>query len=304
MRDNTLNYTLTSSWGGLALYAVPNELHIESIGFTVDVKGTINDLPGGARLDSLIRGHGILTMRLRLTGDSDTQEDRLDTIMSCVQAMYEDGETVTGPTGYLRFDDNDAVTKRLLGLRPLAHPDPQIDGSSLVVDLMFASERPYAVSTDDASIVSSYLTDGGSGFTVPLTLPISLLPSSGGGITFTNSGTAPVGPLLSIWNACTNPVIFNADTNELLALNLSQARQDATYIDMATRRIWFVEQATDPVAAQPPVLLTGVVDASVSTWFTAPVGANNWQLAADTFNSTADPYYGTFLEADYYSGWG
>lgn len=100
------------------------------------------------------------------------------------------------------------------------------DSKKMVISLIASS--PYLYSTVEKNFVFGSTIN--SSLTFPFTFPIVFGDESGGSIEVNNEGTCNTYPFFEITGTCSNMIIENATTNEVININYN-LQNDTIYID-------------------------------------------------------------------------
>lgn len=101
-------------------------------------------------------------------------------------------------------------------------------------------------------------------------------PSSGGTVSYTNSGSIPTPPIIRIYGYCTSPqVILDADQRIVLTGGVS----DGDYLE--------IDCSARTVKLNGSTSRLNLLDVTGSTFFSLPVGTGSVQMVASNFNANA-----------------
>lgn len=122
----------------------------------------------------------------------------------------------------------------------------------------------------------SSLAAAAGGKTYTYTYTRGYNPSSGGEVTYTNSGSVPTPPIIRIYGFCTSPQVFLTDDTRLV---FSGEVADGDYIE--------IDCAARTVKLNGLTSRLNLLDVTNSSFFALPVGTGTVQLVANNFNSNA-----------------
>lgn len=304
MRDTAAFYTLTTPTGLSTLN--PNNFNgpgifVEATDFQSQIRQETVDRPQehGAYMDAVHRSGGVWTASLLVgaTGISN-RIDAMDLLLSTLHGCY--GErgvvemaltaTINGSpgadssfmptgTGCLQWIvPGGSEVRQLEGLRLIQDPIVSSAGGSVKrVQVMMGTEKPFALSKTIQIDDSTALTSSGSGFTIPLTIPFTLLSSGGGIVSTSGTGSFPWNyPVFQIFGPITNPIIRDLTENEQMSFVGSIADGDYWEVDTFAKTV--LSNGQVPVNA---------FDISGGDWFKIDtVGASSIQLSGSSFNSS------------------
>jgi hypothetical protein len=159
--------------------------------------------------------------------------------------------------------------------RLLSDPAVSMDRTTYLVQFVVGSDFPYVMTPISGINQSLPLTAGGSGFTIPLTIPFTLLGSSGGTLEIvnpTNTGYLDTHSIIRMYGPITNPTMtsyqyeygtFNIDPTKTrqLVFTGSIASGDYWTIDLWSKRVFRNDNESDVITS---------LDVSQSEWFTVP----------------------------------
>lgn len=283
MRDNTLAYTLVTPGGTAVGESTPTStMWVEECNFHADTIMDRNGRPqayGSSQMPGTKDG-GVWSSTWRLIGNGATIAANEILLTRALHSLIRG-------TGTLQWTTKLGSAQRLPGLQLLAD-DSKIDGTSKVWQIQLAAERPAAEDLNATVINSVPLTDGGGGFTIPLTIPFTLVGSSGGTLQVENVGNFDAWPVLRAYGPIDNPRITNLSTGESLVFNGSIAAGDYWEIDLFAQT----------------VLLNGVIPVNaindaLSDWFSIGItGPVTLQYSGNNYSTS------TLLRAYMRSGWG
>lgn len=146
------------------------------------------------------------------------------------------------------------------------------EGPAVVISFQFEALDPYQYSDAEHSVTIGLLVPGGT--TMPITLPVTLAPSSGGTGSAPNAGTMPAPWTGRLDGPLTNPAITHVEQNRTLDFDvnggLDLGASDFVLIDSRARS----------------ALLNGTADRRNtldlgSQWFDLDPGTNTISFAAD-----------------------
>lgn len=151
------------------------------------------------------------------------------------------------------------------------------------VEFWAADPRVYA---DAASSVIVTLPSTTSGFTFPLTLPLTFGAASGGNTAaVTNAGSTTTYPTFTITGPVTNPSIALQETGQTLSFNITLNTGDTLTVDTDLKTV-----VLNGTASRRSTLNAG------SAWFGLPPGTSHVQFNASAFTASQ-------LTAAYRSAW-
>ena len=274
MRDNSASYFLTTP-AGTILLDMAERMFIESIETQGEFRGDVTPRAQthGSWIDNAKRGGLTTILTIRAYGTGYDLELKRSTLQRCLMSLYgEDG------TGTLTWTHQGAAEQlQLSGLYLADEPAWSIDGTTLLCMAALTTERPYAESANENIVDSGALASGGSGWTIPLTIPLTLVASSGGIATVTNSGDwNHATPTLQVYGPITNPNVVNVDKQERLVFSGSIGSGDYWEIDLDRRTV----KLNGTGASQ-----LGNIDSDQSIWFTVSTGETDLQLTGSGFDS-------------------
>lgn len=271
MRDNTLSYTLTTPDGDVLTLAYASNVWAADCEFQAGVRAERSERSQrhGSNLDAGLKSGGVWSATLNVLGSGATLEANRTAVLAALNGMLAGG-------GSLAFTNQGATTPlSLTGLYLLEDPAFKINGSTWSVQVMLGSERPFAEDASATTIDSAALSAEGSGFAVPLTIPFTLVASSGGEVAVNHVGDFPRAyPLLQVWGPITDPMVFNQTTGESLVFTGSIGAGDYWEIDLFERTVKL--NGSSPVRA---------LDVAVSEWWAVKRGVNTLQVAGAGFSN-------------------
>lgn len=272
LRDNTVLATLTTPGETLA-FDWDTDVYLENAEFSAGVSGTIATLgrSHGSKFSRRRKAHGVWSADIRVRGEDASLEANRVSVMRALNGILDGG-------GSLAWTNQGGTTPLLLDdLWLLEDPAWKIQGSSWIVGVQLACEKPYAEDATALEVESAELTSGGGGFTIPLTIPFTLVESAGGDLTVTHAGDFEKAyPVCRLYGPLTNPKLINRTTGERLVWGGSIADGDYWEVDLT------------PTAKS--VRLNGAssiraLDARESTWFGCGQGDTDLQLAGSGYTS-------------------
>lgn len=199
-------------------------------------------------------------------------------------------ECVSGEAAELTWTSQAGVDQRLAGLRLIDGFAglERAAGTLKTSSFQLLSPYPYAESAEATIVDSSSLSTEGSGWSLPLILPVALVGSSGGTLTYANGGTVAHRPTLQIHGPIDRPRIANTTTGRALVFTGSIAVGDYWEIDLFERSVVLNGGTTS----------VGGLDLSQSEWWDCPRGDSTLQLTGLNAGAT------TKLRAFQRSAWG
>lgn len=272
MRYAAIPYTLTTPAGALSL-DVSTNLWVEECQFSAAVSAERTKRPQshGARQDPGSKDGGVWSATARIIGPGGTLETNKESLLKHANSLVDEG------VGVLQWADPfSGATRQLTGLRLIEDVALAPDGPGWLAHLVLGAEKPCAEDATATTVDSIALAAGGSGFTIPLTIPFTLAPSGGGSLTVSHTGSFPYAyPVLRAYGPIINPQLINQTTGERIVFVGSIASGDYWEIDLFT----------------PSVKLNGVssikaIDTARSTWWACQRGANILQLAGSGYTAS------------------
>lgn len=170
--------------------------------------------------------------RVQLTGkvvDVGSQANHVVLRRSFLAALAPQRDSTGLPVAkLLRFTALDGTQYQLEGQVVGADMDyDQVRHSTFLID--FLATRPTIDSYDEFEGTISTLTHGG--FVLPAVLPVTFSGGTGGNLILTNEGDTVAPIIITLAGALTNPRIYNATTDEWIALTLSLGSSEELTID-------------------------------------------------------------------------
>jgi hypothetical protein len=101
-------------------------------------------------------------------------------------------------------------------------------------------------------------------------------PSSGGDVSYTNSGSVPTPPVIRVYGFCTSPQVVLTDDTRIV---FSGEVADGDYLE--------IDCAARTVKLNGTTSRLNLLDVANSTFFALPVGTSTVQLVASNFNANA-----------------
>jgi len=153
-------------------------------------------------------------------------------------SAYKDKETL----GRLQVVTPDGLTREI-PCWMVEWPDPEMLGPTdgKVIPVFWA---PSPWFRDPAQVRESLSLPPGDGFSIPLSVPISLAATDIDGYLYLdNQGDVEAWPTIRIAGPCDNPAIANETTGKVLALTQAQDTGDYIEIDMEAATIVFCDQS-------------------------------------------------------------
>ena len=255
---------------------------VEEIEVTGEVTPERYDRPfgGGSYTDLGTRSGMLCSMTIRCFNSLDLQ-----TLQQNLMALlYNDftGTMVSALDGaVLRFGysgTDDLCSMR--AIRLVADPAVKMEGNTYVVQVVIGSDLPFLVNDDITISQSAPLTTGGSGFSIPLTIPFTLVASSGGDANPADVSTMRESfSVLRVYGPITNPVVTMSNTvlsSKQLRFSGSIAQGDYWTIDLWSKRVFANDSAK----------ISALTVAS-SEWFGIPrtIGTTTISVSGSGFNA-------------------
>lgn len=280
VREFGIAYTITATAGSVTVKAPTSQQGAGYYTRGMNVQGglrtAMTDRPqqDGSYNEVAYESGLMVEMQAYLFGsDASSRQTLTDALVTVVNSLKLGG-------GTLGWTPQDASAARQLSAVSLAAPlaFEHLGGTVRGFQLLLKSEKPYSESATATEVDSIALTASGGGFVVPLTIPITFTSSGGGTLTYTNSGSVTVRPVLRVYGPITNPVVTNTTLGYGLSFSGSIAAGDFWEIDLFERTVTLngVATATAPLRALVP---------ASSTWFGCGVGASTLQLTGSSFDS-------------------
>lgn len=255
----------------------------------VEVSGEITperfDRPfgGGSYTDRGTRAGLTCSLTIRSFNTLDTQI-LAQHLMQLAYAEYTGTmlDATTGPFLQFGYSASEDACK-MLAIRLVADPQIKQEGNTYLTQVVIGSDFPFLVDNQMPLGTSAALTAGGSGFSIPLTIPFQLVQSSGGDVSPTDYSTMPeTFSILRAYGPITNPRVTMYDglgSSKQLAFNGSIANGDYWTIDLWSKRVF----ANDNEAATITTL-----DVANSEWFGIPtlVGTPTIALSGSGYSAT------------------
>lgn len=289
MRDNGLEYTLTTEAGALPITRDEDAVtRLREISFSSAVRESRSSRPSihGVRINPAFKDGGVCAVTLRVdplkaANDAAIEAARTELVAASNAMLDSDG--------VLAWTNRGSVTPiKLSGLRTQTDVAFQVVGHQWQVLLLLESPKPFAEDATATVVDSAALTAGGGGFVVPLTIPFALTASSGGDLSVTHAGDFRYAyPVLRVYGPVTNPSVINQTTGKRLVFDGSIAEGDYWEIDLHARRVRLNGVTT-----------VRALRASQSTWWACVRGVNALQLAGSSYSTS------TLLRAYMKSAWG
>jgi len=290
MRDNSRAYTLTGPGGSFTFDRTDGSVtRLRDIEWEASLNTSmLRRAQGhGAYFDPGFKGAGTLNLTLRLEPRYGTEAE----VEAVRSQLVEVLNSIMGSegTGTLEWTNRGASTPIYLP-RVWLFEDPQfkINDGGWDIQIMLASDTPFAEDADATITDSISLATGGGGFAVPLTIPFTLTASGGGSMSVDHIGDFPEAfPALRIYGPATDPHVINQTKNERLVFAGSIASGD----------YWEINLFNPAVKLNGLTTIRAVVPEE-STWFTLGRGTTTLQLSCAGFDAT------TKLRALMRSTWG
>lgn len=286
MRDNSVPYTLSGPGGVVVFDPVdPNSrMWVEDCTFNSGIRSEISDRPQahGSYIDPGFKGGGVWASTVRIIGGGLTLETQRTRVVKVLNSLLGDSGG-----GTLRWCNQGSSTPQRLSNVRLLDENFKIDGGTLLAMMQLGSEKPFAEDETAVLADSAPLTASGGGFTIPLVVPFTLTPSSGGNLTVTNNGDFYAYPVLRIYGPIVAPRLTNVTLVKSLVWTGSIADGDYWEVDLFAKT----------------VKLNGVtsvtsMDVASSDWFKCGIGDTILQLFGYNYSTS------TFLRAYMRSSWG
>lgn len=149
--------------------------------------------------------------------------------------------------------------------------------------LLAPDPRIYGASQATTGNISTLV---GGGFILPVILPITSTPASGGSGAVTNSGTVESHPIITFTGPLTNPYLHNLTTGYAFQLDYTISGGSYVTVDMYNKTVTLNGSSS----------LISVVDA-ISTWWTVVPGTNSFTLTTSSSSDTGN------VQVSAYSAW-
>jgi hypothetical protein len=216
------------------------------------------------------------TRSITLEGEvlGSTIEDAFDNYDTLASAMY-DSITTERTLKWTRDSAGQQLQAgvRLSELQPLT----LTDGSAWIkYQATFTCPDPRVFSQTLTTGTGAALAAAAGGKTYNYTYTRGYNPSSGGDVSYTNSGSVPTPPIIRIFGFCTSPQVILTDDIRLIFTG-EVAAGDYLEIDAAART----------VKLNGTTSRLNLLNAVSSTFFALPVGSGTVQLVASNFDANA-----------------
>lgn len=178
----------------------------------------------------------------------------------------------------LKWTRSSAGTQLQAGVR-LSELQPLVmtDGSPWIkYQATFTAPDPRVYSQTLTTGTGAVLAAAAGGKTYTYTYRRSYSPSSGGSVSYTNSGSVPTPPIIRIYGYCSSPQIV-LDANTRLVFTGEIAAGDYLEVDCGART----------VKLNGSTSRLNLLDVVNSTFFALPVGTSTVQMRASNFDSNA-----------------
>jgi hypothetical protein len=196
---------------------------------------------------------------------------RFDTIAAAMQGCIETERT-------LKWRRDAAGQQLQAGVRLSDfQPLTLTDGAPWIkYQATFKASDPRVYSQTQTTGTGTALAAPAGGKTYTYTYTRGYNPSSGGNVSYTNSGSVATPPVIRIYGYCTSPqVILDADQRIVLTGEVS----DGDYLE--------IDCSARTVKLNGTTSRLNLLDVTSSTFFTLPVGTGTVQLVASNFNANA-----------------
>lgn len=284
MRDDSLTYTLTTPGGVVTLQPGTN-IFARDIEWSADIKTEIFDRPQahGGYYDAAFKGGGVwacTTWLKAIRVSAATVEANRSSVVKAINSIMD-------ADGTLSWTNYGGTTAMQLTVRALQDIKFVKGGVGWLANMQLYSEKPFAEDATATTVDSIALTAGGGGFSIPLTIPVTLTASSGGTLQVTNSGDFYAYPILRVYGPITNPNVINSTLGQRLVFSGSIASGD----------YWEIDLFNKTVKLNGLTSIRALTVAS-SDWFKCGFGTTDLQLSGTNYTST------TKLRALMRSAWG
>ena len=151
------------------------------------------------------------------------------------------------------------------------------DGSAWIkYQASFVAPDPRVYSQTQTTGTGAALSTAAGGKTYNYTYTRGYNPSSGGNVSYTNSGSVPTPPIIRIYGYCTSPQIVLTDDIRLI---FTGEIADGDYLE--------VDAAARTVKLNGTTSRLNLLDTVNSTFFALPTGTGTVQMVASNFNANA-----------------
>ena len=151
------------------------------------------------------------------------------------------------------------------------------DGSAWIkYQASFIAPDPRVYSQTQTTGTGAALSAAAGGKTYTYTYTRGYNPSSGGNVSYTNSGSVPTPPIIRIYGYCTSPQIVLTDDIRLI---FTGEIADGDYLE--------VDAAARTVKLNGTTSRLNLLDTVNSTFFALPTGTGTVQMVASNFNANA-----------------
>lgn len=140
----------------------------------------------------------------------------------------------------------------------------------------FKASDPRVYSQTQTTGTGTALTTAAGGKTYTYTYRRGYNPSSGGTVSYTNSGSVPTPPVIRIYGYCSSPQVV-LDANTRLVFTGEVADGDYLEVDASART----------VKLNGSTSRLNLLDVTASTFFALPTGTGTVRLVASNFNGNA-----------------
>lgn len=165
---------------------------------------------------------------------------------------------------YLYVTRGEWAAERRIRVRPKTFACPM--NRPVLAQLGWSAPGGLFEDADTSTITLAPLSDAEAGLSSPLSSPLAFpagfLP---GQSNVSIGGTAPVWLTVDIFGPCTNPALFNSQSQQWLAFNLNIADGDYLHVDMAGPTAW--------LKGDPTQDRYGSLDFTRSSWWQLENGA-------------------------------
>lgn len=291
MRENGIGYTLTvgsntitinggsgaTSFFGGGWYAAPDGVMFQS-----GVNPAISSRPQahGSYMDGAYRDGISGTFTLYNFGATAAlRQSQQDAMMTALDGMLGD-DGITGTLTWVPQDGSSA--RKISGLQLVQPPVWQtVAGTVKSVSFVVQSERPFAETSSAYNTDTTSFSATGGGWSIPLTLPVTITAGGAGQSTVENDGSVDAFPEVRVYgpiNAFTLTLSASGYTTRQLSFpSGSIASGDYWAIDLLQRTVTFGSSTTSMISS---------LDLSSSTWFGFPPGNSTLQLTGSGYDTT------------------
>lgn len=151
------------------------------------------------------------------------------------------------------------------------------DGAAWVkYQVSFVAPDPRVYDQTLTTGTGAALSAGAGGKTYAYTYTRGYSPSSGGNVSYTNTGSVPTPPIIRIYGYCTSPQIVLTDEIRLI---FTGEIADGDYLE--------IDAAARTVKLNGTTSRLNLLDTVNSTFFALPTGTGTVQMVASNFNGNA-----------------